>query len=341
MMTSSQSVTHKKCKQSGFTAKQSGFTLIELLVVIAIIAILAAIIFPVFSSVQENARRSKTMTNMMRIYQATAAYELDNRRYPEFLFGPALSKDGNLVTPATAVADIATPNEVAGLLRSSKRLPAGDPLVVASRIAKFHYRNSLFPEYINDIDVFSSQGNLEATTANSKFTANVTRPCTGDDNERDAEFNGSTPPASAFCKSAVAPFDIAPGSAPVTLSYYKFDAFDSSPLINPDYTINKTVYKPRYSRVWTPVLDSAGLTAAQSSGTYPSGTNETQYKRQMLFKNPGGETVLTMTTHHVPKSKALVLFLNGSVKVWDVRQVMTPGATPAEKPTVVLSPNGN
>ena len=41
-----------------------GFTLIELLVVIAIIAILAAILFPVFARARENARRSSCQSNM-------------------------------------------------------------------------------------------------------------------------------------------------------------------------------------------------------------------------------------------------------------------------------------
>jgi prepilin-type N-terminal cleavage/methylation domain-containing protein len=341
MMTSSTFVAHKKCKQSGFT-------MVELLTVIAIIAILAAIIFPVFSSVQENSRRSKTMTNMMRIYQATAAFELDNRRYPEFLLGPALDKDGNLAAPAGGGTAI-SPNAVAALLRSNKRLPVGDAAVLASARAKFHYRNSLFPEYINDIDVFGSPNNQEATTANSNAITvdaglqpnGVVRLCTEDDNERDANFNGSNPPASTVCQVGGVS---APGSVAIALPYYKFDAFDASPMINPDYTINKKVYMPRYSRVWTPILDSASLATAQASGSatpYPGPTNETQYKRQMLFKNPGGETVLTMTTHHVPKTKALVLFLNGSTKVWDVRQVMTTAPTPVEKAAVTLSPNGN
>ena len=43
--------------------KRSGFTLIELLVVIAIIAILAAILFPVFAKVRENARRTQGLSN--------------------------------------------------------------------------------------------------------------------------------------------------------------------------------------------------------------------------------------------------------------------------------------
>ncbi len=46
---------------------RSGFTLIELLVVIAIIAILAAILFPVFGRARENARRSSCTSNLKQI----------------------------------------------------------------------------------------------------------------------------------------------------------------------------------------------------------------------------------------------------------------------------------
>jgi len=50
-----------------FTNCQRGFTLIELLVVIAIIAILAAILFPVFAQARESARKTKCLSNTRQI----------------------------------------------------------------------------------------------------------------------------------------------------------------------------------------------------------------------------------------------------------------------------------
>ena len=63
--------------------RKSGFTLIELLVVIAIIAILAAILFPVFARARENARRSSCQSNEKQIALGFKQYIQDNNeRYP-------------------------------------------------------------------------------------------------------------------------------------------------------------------------------------------------------------------------------------------------------------------
>ena len=55
-----------------------GFTLIELLVVIAIIAVLAAILFPVFSKAREKARQTTCVNNLHQLALAVTMYAQDN-----------------------------------------------------------------------------------------------------------------------------------------------------------------------------------------------------------------------------------------------------------------------
>ena len=90
-----------------------GFTLIELLVVIAIIAILAAILFPVFAQAREAARKSSCLSNVAQIGKGYMMYTQD---YDE-LFPPH-------VTERTA--------------------PSGTPDTAAAR-APFSYQTKLYP----------------------------------------------------------------------------------------------------------------------------------------------------------------------------------------------------
>ncbi len=91
-----------------FRSSKRGFTLIELLVVIAIIAILAAILFPVFAKAREAARKTTCLSNLKQIGTATLMYVQD---YDEQF--PWLMQDGRTNDDATGL---------------SKGLPAGPPV---------------------------------------------------------------------------------------------------------------------------------------------------------------------------------------------------------------------
>src|SRR5258708_24865158 len=65
------------------TKKPRAFTLIELLVVIAIIAILAAILFPVFAQAREKARQTVCLSNLKQMGLAVMMYVQDyDENYP-------------------------------------------------------------------------------------------------------------------------------------------------------------------------------------------------------------------------------------------------------------------
>jgi prepilin-type N-terminal cleavage/methylation domain-containing protein/prepilin-type processing-associated H-X9-DG protein len=88
-------------KASAFSIDgRHAFTLIELLVVIAIIAILAAILFPVFAQAREKARQTACLSNLKQMGNAVMMYAQDN---DEIL--PATGWQGPCTNPQTLVTN--------------------------------------------------------------------------------------------------------------------------------------------------------------------------------------------------------------------------------------------
>ena len=93
---------------------RGGFTLIELLVVIAIIAILAAILFPVFAQAREKARQTACLSNNRQMSVAVNMYVQDYEAFPLYsyttgnerwhtILNPYMKSEGIRVCPTAAV----------------------------------------------------------------------------------------------------------------------------------------------------------------------------------------------------------------------------------------------
>jgi prepilin-type N-terminal cleavage/methylation domain-containing protein/prepilin-type processing-associated H-X9-DG protein len=77
--------------------RRPGFTLIELLVVIAIIAILAAILFPVFAQAREKARQTMCVSNMKQIGLGVQMYAQDYDEKMPFNYGYLWDEKGKQI----------------------------------------------------------------------------------------------------------------------------------------------------------------------------------------------------------------------------------------------------
>ena len=265
----------------------AAFSMIELLVVIAIIALLAAIIFPVFATVRENGRQNASISNMHDISVKMEQYKLDTQHYPPVLFGyfkTGVSMD-KLLDNCTAAGDCAT------------------------------YLPGLYPEYIKSWQEFQDPNNNVKLDAPAP--AAQTHLCTSDDADiTDCGSPGTDGKLVPLTGPNLHPFYQAD-------AYDVSPQLSTSNSLNTATYVTR--YQPNWTSIKESDLDcgTAYATApaiAISEGL--CGTSATDFKNmyvnQMRWRNPPSNTYVTSTTYHVPQASiVLVLTQDGSVKKVD------------------------
>jgi prepilin-type N-terminal cleavage/methylation domain-containing protein len=268
---------------------ESGFTLIELLVVIAIIAIIAAFLFPVFGTIQENARQNNTLSHLHDVQLGLGLYQLDNKSYPPVLFAYACDA-------AASAADSCNVNDSMQTIAGDKH--ASNELV------------GLYPEYVKSWTSFEGNDDtLDDPSGKQYVDGTGTQP-----NYLCAD--GTLQPASAGATTAVG--GGATCNTPMR-AFFKKDAMDVGPQVSASHQLTggagNYTYVVRYQTSWTSWNGSfdPDRTNSANPNYYGAGSPWLNYTRQLAWVNPPSDTYVTAITTHIPNAnKLIVLYQSGT-----------------------------
>jgi type II secretory pathway pseudopilin PulG len=313
-------------EQMGRRTRTAAFSMVELLVVIGIIALLAAIIFPVFATIRENGRQTSSMSNMHDISTKLEYYRLDTHHYPPVLFGFAVPSTSNVTGPFAPM---------------DKALDTCTTLNTCTT-----YLTGLYPEYVNNIATFQDPNN-STDDLSKTATLNKLFLCAGNNDQSDDNAcpAATTSPAVSNAGVLVLANGTNKDGSDDPHTYYIADAYDISPRVidgsnTDDPQSGGGDYIVRYDPSWTSI-DSAldcgttppGVKALAESFCGSSGALTNDYLHQLRWRNPPGESYVTSTTYHTRLAgKILVLTQDGSTKKIDASKYA------ALEPTGSVSP---
>ncbi|MCX6359144.1 MAG: prepilin-type N-terminal cleavage/methylation domain-containing protein [Armatimonadetes bacterium] len=288
------------------------FTLIELLTVIAIIAVLAAILFPMVGSLQEQARASSCMSQLHQVYVAAMVYREDEGGFPPALLGYVEVQDAG----AGCTADPTMP-------RGIPYGGSGSPSPVGRVSNGF-----LYPEQVKAASTFTCP-DIPVTERDKITVAYFPNTQTGDPlaagywdrswigDSLKAKGCPSDAAGTVDCFWDIDPNDPCLGHLHMQPRYfYVSDAFDVSPRVGSDGKSvrdanGQIIYDRHYSPDWTGVRGA------------------TDWVNQLKYSAPPtATTLLTLCTWHTAGARsdsATAINLAGTAKKISIRDAMSKG----------------
>ncbi|MEI8281937.1 MAG: type II secretion system protein [Armatimonadota bacterium] len=283
--------------------KKRAFTLIELLTVMAIIALLSAIIFPVFGRVKLNAFKSGDMSAMNSIRSALQLYRDDQGGYPPALLGyitPYQYQNGVTVVPAGQVHGALFPKRVESLdtfkgginkAKENLMVPAIWPQIDARAIGSAP---------ILDLNADGILSPLDDTL--------LARQAYGSNYASTAQYFLNDPAAIPNINQSTSTTDTVVGR------FYAISGYD----VGPAKFLNGTIYNElHYTLFWS----GFGVTTGSALDD----------PRQLGYSDPPDTTVITWSTYYRDYnnanqltnggSKDIVLFLGGAARPLDSKQM--------------------
>ncbi|MFM9872086.1 MAG: type II secretion system protein [Fimbriimonadaceae bacterium] len=288
------------------------FTLLELLTVIAIIAILSAIIVPVFARVKDNAYRSQDLSNMNSLRSALQLYREDQGAYP-----PALLGYVTLYSSGPQIGNVIPANELKGFLYP-KRVDALSSFSPAyTKYKNSQTVNAVFPDADPTALGSGAQLDLNGDGSINNF----------DDTAGSRQAYGSAdgfvcwdPTINAIAAGArCGGVTLTDPADPLARLFYAVSGYDVAEAKLPG---GGTRFELRYARFWSNFAIGTG--AGNGNG------DPNDDPRQLGYTSPPDTTVVTWNGNFreyaspgvpQPIRRDIVLYLNGSARPWDSKQL--------------------
>lgn len=282
------------------------FTLIELLTVIAIIAILAAIIVPVFNRAKVSANRSADISNMNALRSALGVYVADQGGYPPQLLGyvtlySAGPNAGNVIPAGQVTAFLKGPKYVESILTFQPRFNRSGP--AATTAAVFPPADATTVGTTPVVDT-NGDGVIDAAddTAGARQAYG---PADGD--------VCYSPVVQAIVAGARCANDVGASAR----AFYALSGYDVTTVSPPGVGPRNEL---RYARFWSnfAIGDGAGF----------GGGSAFDDPRQLGYSNPPEDTVVTWNSYYreyngagevQPGNQEIALTVGGSAKPSDSR----------------------